>query len=205
MTKIGANQKIGDYFIDTVDDESPASVSGLKPGDRLLEVDGIDLSNRTFEQVVQLIGEAKLHGKLRLLVYPSIVINYGNPNVNVNNAAMSATNRHSDDSYGTNISYADSRSMPDLNQAEMVNQQIQMQQNTKVVYKQKKSASSKHAQKDSNASNSNPNTYTDYDSIYLKRNSNGAVSNSGVSLSHSVANITNASQPVNNGMSSSKP
>lgn len=94
VTKIGANQRIGDYYIDTVDMFSPACCSGLKPGDRLIEVDGIDVSNKTFEQVVQLINEAKLKNNLKLLVYPSVVINYGNPNLA--------------------SSQVDSRSMPDL-------------------------------------------------------------------------------------------
>ncbi|CAF0919903.1 unnamed protein product, partial [Brachionus calyciflorus] len=81
VTKISANRKIGDYFIDTVDMYSPACQSGLKPGDRLVEVDGLDVSTRTFEQVVQIINEAKQKCKLKLLVLPSMIINYGNQNM----------------------------------------------------------------------------------------------------------------------------
>jgi hypothetical protein len=230
VTKIGANQKIGDYFIDTVDEESPASVSGLKSGDRLLEVDGIDLANKTFEQVVQYINEAKVRGKLRLLVYPSIVINYGNPNVNnnisksnINNSA--ATNSASNSGTYTNLSYADSRSMPDLNQQQLLNNQQQQQtemayykqkqqiidqqqhqhqmmmQSSKVVYKQKKSQQKQqqqqqHSKHDSNVSLSNGgnNPYTDYDSIYMKRNSQqsnqpASVSINGVTLTRTMANV----------------
>ena len=79
VTKIG--RAIGDYYIDTVDEDSPAFVSGIKPGDRLVEVDGIDVKNKTFEQVVQIISEAKLRSRLKLLVHPSVVINYGNPDI----------------------------------------------------------------------------------------------------------------------------
>ena len=79
VTKIG--RAIGDYYIDTVDEDSPAYVSGIKPGDRLVEVDGIDVKNKTFEQVVQIISEAKLRSRLKLLVHPSVVINYGNPDI----------------------------------------------------------------------------------------------------------------------------
>lgn len=118
VTKIGAHQKIGDYFIDTIDDDSPASLSGLKPGDRLLEVDGMELSNRTFEEVVKMINEAKLRGRLRLLVYPSIVINYGNPNVNhqqnsatnsSHNTSNLSNNNANYSSYGSNLNYQVSR------------------------------------------------------------------------------------------------
>jgi hypothetical protein len=59
VTKVGS-QRIGDYYIDTIDEDSPACTSGLKSGDRLVQVDGYDVANKTFEQVVQLINEAKL-------------------------------------------------------------------------------------------------------------------------------------------------
>merc|ERR1719223_1824511 len=79
VTKVG--RQIGEYFIDTVDEDSPACVSGIKPGDRLVEVDGIDVKNKTFEEVVMIINEAKIRSKLKLLVHPSIIINYGNPHI----------------------------------------------------------------------------------------------------------------------------
>ena len=104
VTKVG--RQIGDYFIDTVDEESPACISGIKPGDRLVEVDGIDVKNKTFEQVVQIINEAKCRCRLKLLVHPSVIINYGNPSVS-NTGQRNKPNHH--------------KSMPDLNlQAEMV-------------------------------------------------------------------------------------
>lgn len=46
-----ASTSYGDYFIDTVDDMSPANLAGLKSGDKLVEVDGIDVKNKTFEEV----------------------------------------------------------------------------------------------------------------------------------------------------------
>ncbi len=79
VTRVG--RQIGEYFIDTVDEESPACVSGIKPGDRLVEVDGIEVRSKSFEEVVQLINEAKVRARLKLLVHPSVVINYGNPEI----------------------------------------------------------------------------------------------------------------------------
>lgn len=117
VTKIGSGpastNRISDYFIDTIDENSPASRSGLRPGDRLIEVDGLDVTVRTFEHVVQLINEAKHRCRLKLLVYPSAILNYGNPEIA----------RPMPNSYPLNIPVhtapssfqsADSRSMPDL-------------------------------------------------------------------------------------------
>ena len=107
VTKIG--RQIGEYYIDTVDEDSPACISGIKPGDRLVEVDGIEVKNKTFEQVVQIINEAKIRSKLKMLVHPSIIINYGNPNV--------SSTGHEENFYGrNNDNYTINRfkSMPDL-------------------------------------------------------------------------------------------
>jgi C-terminal processing protease CtpA/Prc len=46
-----ASTSYGDYFIDTVDEMSPANLAGLKSGDRLVEVDGCDVKHKTFEEV----------------------------------------------------------------------------------------------------------------------------------------------------------
>jgi hypothetical protein len=74
-------------------------------------VDGIDVKNKTFEQVVFLINEAKLRCKLKLLVYPSVVINYGNPQVaNLREEEETVLqNQQINSSH-----YVDTRSMPDL-------------------------------------------------------------------------------------------
>jgi C-terminal processing protease CtpA/Prc len=190
VTKIGANQKIGDYYIDTVDEDSPAAISGLKPGDRLFEVDGIDLSTKTFEQVVQYINDAKQRGILKLLVYPSIIINYGNPNVHKEQPQPPTL---------TNLNYQDTRSMPDLTVNELANNNYYYfnnnvnnnipNPNSKTFYRQKKSLT-KHTKTDSNNINMNHNN--DYDSIYLKRNS--VLNNAN---SKSVANI-NETFSINN-------
>lgn len=109
VTKVG--RQIGDYFIDTVDEDSPACVSGIKPGDRLVEVDGIDVKNKTFEQVVQIINEAKCRSKLKLLVHPSVIINYGNPSVS----------KHSCQDRMVRTRASQYKSMPDLSLEESEN------------------------------------------------------------------------------------
>lgn len=112
VTKIAGNRRIGDYFIDTVDMYSPACCSGLKPGDRLIEVNGVDVSTRTFEQVVQLINDAKLRCKLKLLVYPGMAINYANQNIIPElREEHVITNEHFNQTY---TSVESARSMPDL-------------------------------------------------------------------------------------------
>ena len=112
VTKIGANRRIGDYFIDTVDMYSPACCSGLKPGDRLVEVDGHDVSACTFEQVVQMINEARLRSRLKLLVYPGMAINYANQNIIPElREEHVISNEHFNQTY---TSVESARSMPDL-------------------------------------------------------------------------------------------
>lgn len=51
-------------YIGKVDDNSPAEAAGLRQGDRILEVNGESIANKTHKQVVELIkmmtGETKL-------------------------------------------------------------------------------------------------------------------------------------------------
>ena len=130
VTKVGAGIRTGDYYIDTVDEDSPASVSGLKSGDRLVEVDGIDVKNKTFEQVVQLINEAKLMLRLKLLVYPSVVINYGNPslaNNNMNNfqaLQQQKLQQLEDEQRQLSLNAEFNKSMPDLSFQQQHQQQF---------------------------------------------------------------------------------
>ena len=57
--------KAGQY-IGKVDDDSPASAAGLKPGDRIVEVEGTNIGNENHQQVV---GRIKAAGEeVRLLV-----------------------------------------------------------------------------------------------------------------------------------------
>lgn len=69
------------------------------------------MKNKTFEEVVYLINEAKLRCRLKLLVYPSVVINYGNPHISnmreQEEIIMQNTQQLSN-------AYVDARSMPDL-------------------------------------------------------------------------------------------
>lgn len=126
VTKIGSGpastNRISDYYIDTIDENSPASRSGLRPGDRLIEVDGLDVTVRTFEQVVQLINEAKHRCRLKLLVYPSAILNYGNPEIArpVYNMQPQSIPIHGTTS---SIQSVDSKSMPDLTLQQQLQQQ----------------------------------------------------------------------------------
>jgi C-terminal processing protease CtpA/Prc len=194
VTKVGS-QRIGDYYIDTIDEDSPACSSGLKSGDRLVEVDGIDVRNKTFEQVVQFINEAKLRCKLRLLVSPSCVINYGNPNIdcsiNDNLLQKNVTQLPQQTQHFIPInlsqSYQDSRSLPDLTlKNNYVPVQHQQQSNyqhiphyEKNIYKQKKQ--------------SKPSYYmtNDFEGIYVKNTSNlnslSNLSKSAVNLNHNAS------------------
>lgn len=173
VTKIGANQRISDYHIDTIDENSPASRSGLRAGDRLVEVDGIDVTNKTFEQVVQLINEAKLRSKLKLLVYPSTILNYGNPNIS------------SQANLNLNSSCVDSRSLPDLTiQPNYTNTYTNYNEFSKSMYKKKQANLNKYPlQQQQQQQPQQQQLQNDYDSIYLKRN--GAVTSTNLSKSSS--------------------
>ncbi|CAH1377831.1 hypothetical protein MTP99_019236 [Tenebrio molitor] len=53
-------------YIGKVDDNSPAEAAGLRQGDRILEVNGESIANKTHKQVVELIKN--LVGETKLLV-----------------------------------------------------------------------------------------------------------------------------------------
>lgn len=56
-------------YIGKVDDDSPAEAAGLKQGDRIIEVNGVNIGNETHKQVVQRIKAIAC--EVRLLVeYP---------------------------------------------------------------------------------------------------------------------------------------
>lgn len=55
--------KVGQY-IGSVDDNSPASLAGVKAGDRIVEVNGTNISNENHQQVVQRIKAVQNETKL---------------------------------------------------------------------------------------------------------------------------------------------
>jgi len=190
VTKVGGGQRNGDYFIDTVDEDSPAHTSGLKTGDRLVEVDGIDVKNKTFEQVVFLINEAKIRCKLKLLVYPSVVINYGNPHIASLREQEEITlhphhhHHHHHVNTTTTITatttptYVDTRSMPDLssdnyhhnhhNQDNYYSSSSNHNHNNYIVHNYDLSTNKSY----NNNNKKQISNLNDYDTIYIKKPSN---------------------------------
>lgn len=186
-----------------MDEDSPAHTSGLKTGDRLVEVDGIDVKNKSFEQVVFLINEAKLRCKLKLLVYPSVVINYGNPQVS-NLREEEETVLHNQQ---LNTGFIDTRSMPDLSYDE---NQTQSYHDTAAVSHQNHNhnnfivhnydlSTSRCINKNKT---SNQTIINDYDTIYIKKPSNLNISKSssniyGTTLNSSILYSDSASSHNN--------
>lgn len=64
-------------YIGKVDDGSPAERSGLKQGDRIIEVNGVNIGNETHKQVVQRIKAIASEVQL-LVVDPSVPVNKDN-------------------------------------------------------------------------------------------------------------------------------
>jgi hypothetical protein len=157
----------------------------LKTGDRLVEVDGIDVKNKTFEQVVFLINEAKIRCKLKLLVYPSVVINYGNPHISSlrekeeitlqNNNNHHHHHHHLVNTTTTSTSgYVDARSMPDLsleshnhNHSYSQDYSSNHNHNNYIVHNYDLSTNKSFNNKKQQISNLN-----DYDTIYIKKPNN---------------------------------
>jgi C-terminal processing protease CtpA/Prc len=204
VTKVGGGQRTGDYYIDTVDENSPASFSGLRSGDRLVEVDGIDVKNKSFDHVVQLINEAKLKCKLKLLVFPSVVINYGNPDVS--NHHPSELNNYESfkqqqmlDKMQHNSTMG--RSMPDLSaqqqQQQHLEQQYQVQPQDYINRHHYEFSKSLYKQKKSNAGPKQ--VVNEYDSIYLKNKTTNSNLNSmsNHNLSKSYSNLYGTSNSAN--------
>lgn len=59
-------------YIGKVDDDSPAEVAGLKQGDRIIEVNGVNIGNETHKQVVQRIKAIAC--EVRLLVIDPMAV-----------------------------------------------------------------------------------------------------------------------------------
>lgn len=64
-------------YIGKVDDGSPAERAGLKQGDRIIEVNGVNIGNETHKQVVQRIKAIASEVQL-LVVDPSVPVNKDN-------------------------------------------------------------------------------------------------------------------------------
>ena len=171
-----------------MDEDSPAHTSGLKTGDRLVEVDGIEVKNKTFEQVVYLINEAKLRCKLKLLVYPSVVINYGNPQISNLREQEEIIMQNTQQ---LNSAYIDARSMPDLSYQDQYVQNYQdnssnHNHNNLIVHNYEASTSrSTSASKKiyhQHLTTSTTTNVNDYDTIYSKKPSS-------LNLSKSSSNV----------------
>lgn len=178
-----------------MDEDSPAHTSGLKTGDRLVEVDGIDVKNKTFEQVVYLINEAKLRSRLKLLVYPSVVINYGNPQITSLREQEEIILQHQH----LNTAYADVRSIPDLFQEQTYNDNSSSYSNNNhnhnnLIVQNYDLSNIRSASKKSTHQISNTN---DYDTIYIKKSNNSNLSKSssniyGTTLNSSIVQSDNS-------------
>ncbi|XP_031641242.1 Na(+)/H(+) exchange regulatory cofactor NHE-RF2 [Contarinia nasturtii] len=86
-------------YIGKVDDQSPAEVAGLKQGDRIIEVNGVNIGNETHKQVVQRIKAISDEVQL-LVIDPTIAFIPNNNEVvdgnKANNSVTSTTTPSSD-------------------------------------------------------------------------------------------------------------
>lgn len=69
--------KAGQY-IGKVDDHSPAETAGLRQGDRIIEVNGVNIGNETHKEVVQRIKA--IANEVRLLVVDPSIVSVSNNN-----------------------------------------------------------------------------------------------------------------------------
>lgn len=65
-------------YIGKVDDNSPAETAGLKQGDRIIEVNGVNIGNETHKQVVQRIKA--ISDEVQLLVVDPTIVPVSNNN-----------------------------------------------------------------------------------------------------------------------------
>lgn len=69
--------KAGQY-IGKVDDHSPAETAGLRQGDRIIEVNGVNIGNETHKEVVQRIKA--IANEVRLMVVDPSIVSVSNNN-----------------------------------------------------------------------------------------------------------------------------
>lgn len=81
-------------YIGKVDDDSPAEVAGLKQGDRIIEVNGVNIGNETHKQVVQRIKAIAC--EVRLLVIDPMAVSVSSSNQIVDDANATNSNSSND-------------------------------------------------------------------------------------------------------------
>jgi len=94
--------KAGQY-IGKVDDNSPAEQAGLKQGDRIIEVNGVNIGNETHKQVVQRIKA--IADEVRLLVVdPAVPVSNNNQVIDgsTTNSVTSTATLSADDHINAN-------------------------------------------------------------------------------------------------------
>lgn len=77
-------------YIGKVDDNSPAEVAGLKQGDRIIEVNGVNIGNETHKQVVQRIKA--ISDEVRLLVVDPTIVSVSNNNQVIDGSTATTNN-----------------------------------------------------------------------------------------------------------------
>lgn len=77
-------------YIGKVDDNSPAESAGLKQGDRIIEVNGVNIGNETHKQVVQRIKA--IADEVRLLVVDPTIVSVSNNNQVIDGNSVTANN-----------------------------------------------------------------------------------------------------------------
>ncbi len=89
-------------YIGKVDDGSPAERSGLKQGDRIIEVNGVNIGNETHKQVVQRIKAIASEVQL-LVVDPSVPVNKDNRIIEQTNGSSTVAGIDTPDNVNSKI------------------------------------------------------------------------------------------------------
>lgn len=89
-------------YIGKVDDGSPAERSGLRQGDRIIEVNGVNIGNETHKQVVQRIKAIASEVQL-LVVDPSVPVNKDNRIIEQTNGSSTTVGIDTPDNVNSKI------------------------------------------------------------------------------------------------------
>lgn len=90
-------------YIGKVDDDSPAEVAGLKQGDRIIEVNGVNIGNETHKQVVQRIKAIAC--EVRLLVIDPLAVSVSPSNQILDDANATTTTTTTINNKLSNVSH----------------------------------------------------------------------------------------------------